>query len=113
MPRRPAEHVRYPRASYEVRAVPISYIGRLSAFGYATKPGDLDAKNREIFGRTPLMKKKFLDEKARGITLVEVMIAVVVLSVATLGVMGALTYGVVSNEYAGTYSEANHAAREA
>lgn len=45
-------------------------------------------------------------------TLVEVLIGVVVLSIATLGVMGSLTYGVVSNEYAGTYSEANQMARE-
>lgn len=48
----------------------------------------------------------------QGLSLVEVLIAVVTLSVAMLGVMGALSYGVLATDYAGAYTEANQYGRE-
>jgi prepilin-type N-terminal cleavage/methylation domain-containing protein len=61
-----------------------------------------------LFGKS----LKQIRNDRNGFSLVEVMFAIAVLSVAVLGVVGALSYGIVANEYAGTYSEANQLARE-
>lgn len=48
----------------------------------------------------------------RGFTLVEVMFSVAVLAIASLGVMGVLTYSAVAGDTAGNFSEATQLGRE-
>ena len=55
------------------------------------------------------MKRKF---QKLGFSLIEVMIAIAALSVAVLGVMGSLTFGVVAGNSASNFSQATHLARE-
>lgn len=48
----------------------------------------------------------------KGFTMVEVLIAVGVLSIASLGVMGVLTFGLVAGDTAGNFSAATQLGRE-
>lgn len=48
----------------------------------------------------------------KGFTMVEVLVSVAVLSIASLGVMGVLTFGVVAGDSAGDFSTATQYGRE-